>query len=94
MSWKYAALTLLKVTGESKLKPVVYRIGPEVSAAAGPGTFHPDIPEELKAEVLQLVQDIVAGKVGTVTERWCVGLPRPVKTQPGHFYGRLNGGSG
>ncbi len=69
MSWKYAVFTLLKIAKESSLEPIVYRIGHEVPTAAGLGTFHPAIPEELKAEVLQVVQDIIDGKIDAIAER-------------------------
>ena len=69
MSWKYAVLALLKIAKEHKLDPIVYRIGHEAPEAAGLGTYNPAVPEELRAEVKQLVKDIIAGKIDTKTPR-------------------------
>lgn len=69
MSWKYAVFTLIKIAKDHKLDPIVYRIGHEVPEAAGLGTYNPAVPEELRAEVEQLVKDIMAGKIDTKMAR-------------------------
>lgn len=63
MKWSRALVAMLKIAKEGKMEGKQYVIGFDVPDAAGLGTYHPSVPEEVKGEVDVLIADIVSGKL-------------------------------
>lgn len=60
-----ALVTILTTAKEGKLEGKAYIYGLETPAAARIGSYHASVPEEVRAEVTKLIEDIKAGKIET-----------------------------
>ena len=65
MHWSQAIFRVLNIAYDGKLEGKEYLIGFEEPKAMSLGTFNPAVPEALRQEILQLIEDIKAGKVDT-----------------------------
>lgn len=65
MQWSQALFRVLTIATEGNLTGMDYLIGFEEPLAVSLGTFNPAIPEDLKQEILQLIEDMIAGKIDT-----------------------------
>ena len=63
MNWSRALVAMLTIAKDGKMEGKQYVIGFDVPDAANIGTYHPNVPEEVRAEVTQIIADIVAGKI-------------------------------
>ena len=65
MHWSQAIFRVLNIAYDGKLEGKEYLIGFEEPKAMSLGTFNPAVPEALRQEILQLIEDIKSGKVDT-----------------------------
>ena len=65
MHWSQAIFRVLNIAYDGKLQGKEYLIGFEEPKAMSLGTFNPAVPEALRQEILQLIEDIKSGKVDT-----------------------------
>lgn len=65
MHWSQAIFRVLSIAYDGKLEGKEYLIGFEEPEAMSLGTFNPAVPENLRQEIMQLIEDIKSGKVDT-----------------------------
>ena len=65
MHWSQAIFRVLSIAHAGELQGKEYLIGFEEPEAMSLGTFNPVIPEDVKQEILRLIEDLKAGKVDT-----------------------------
>lgn len=63
MKWDAALLDMITIAKDGKLEGKQYMIGFESPDAAGIGSYGPSVPEEVRKEVAQIIEDIKSGKL-------------------------------
>ena len=63
MKWSRVIADMIKIAKEGKLEFKQYIVGFESPAAVGLGTYNPAVPEEVRKEVAQVIEDIKSGKI-------------------------------
>ena len=63
MKWSRVIADMIKIAKEGKLEFKEYIVGFESPAAVGLGTYNPAVPEEVRKEVAQVIEDIKSGKI-------------------------------
>jgi basic membrane protein A len=63
MMWDGALVELISLAKDGKLEGKEYLIGFETPTATGLGSWGPSVPEEVRAATLQIIDDIISGKL-------------------------------
>ena len=63
MKWGAALVDMITIAKEGKLEGKEYMVGFDSPDAAGLGSYGPSVPEELRKEVAQIIEDIKSGKL-------------------------------
>ncbi len=63
MKWDAALLDMIALAKDGKIEGKEYRIGFDSPDAAGLGSYAPAVPEEVRKEVTQIIEDIKSGKL-------------------------------
>jgi basic membrane protein A len=63
LHWPAALLQIARTAQEGKLEPKLYTLGFELPSAAGLGTYHAKVPQEVKDEMDQVVKKIISGEI-------------------------------
>lgn len=61
--WPAALLSISKIAQKGALEPKLYTIGFDVPSAAGLGTYHAKVPQNVKDETTQVIKKIVSGEI-------------------------------
>ena len=63
MKWDAALVDMIAIAKEGKLEGKEYMVGFDSPDAAGIGSYGPSVPEDVRKDVAQIIEDIKSGKL-------------------------------